>query len=170
MKVSKDESGNLIVTNVETFVRALLGAFGVGIVAAWVAPIPTRQTLGWSVVCGVFVVALLVANERSTFVFDRGAGILRWSQDTPFRHLSGEVPFASITALSIERDFRFRSGARSSQGRGGARRLVLLTTSGVIPFTAAYTGVGSDAQDVGREVQKYLGEVAPGPEIPLRSP
>jgi len=169
MKASKDQSGNLIVTNVETFVRALLGAFGVGIVAAWVAPIPTRQSLGWSAVCVVFGLALLAANERSTFAFDRGARILRWSQDTPFRHLSGEVPFASITALSIERDFRFRSGA-PSQGRGGARRLVLVTTSGVIPFTSAYTGLGSDAEDVGRIVQQYLTDAEPGREIPLRTP
>jgi hypothetical protein len=169
MKASKDESGNLMVTNVERFVRALLGAFGVGLIAAWIAPIPTRQSLGWSAVCVVFGLALLAANERSTFVFDRGARILRWSQDTPFRHLSGEVPFASITALSVERDFRFR-GATPSQGRGGARRLVLLTTSGVIPFTSAYTGIGSDAEKVGRAVHQYLADGAPGREIPLRTP
>jgi hypothetical protein len=169
MKASQDDSGNLIVTNVLTLVRALLGVFGVGVVVAWIAPIPSRQSLGWSAVCVVFVLALLAADERSTFVFDRRAGILRWRQDTPFRHLSGEVPFASITALSVERDFRFR-GATPSQGRGGARRLVLLTTSGVIPFTTAYTGIGSDAEDVGGIVQQYLADVAPGREIPLRTP
>jgi hypothetical protein len=169
MRASQDNSGNLIVTNVQTFVRALLGAFAIGIVAAWVAPIPTGQSLGWSAVCVVFVLALLAANERSTLVFDRGARILRWSQDTPFRHQAGEVPFTAITALSVERDFRFR-GATPSQGRGGARRLVLVTTSGVIPFTSAYTGFGSDAEDVGRIVQRYLAGVAPGREIPLRTP
>jgi hypothetical protein len=131
MKASRDESGNLIVTNVEMFVRGLLVVFGVGVVAAWLAPIPTRQSLGWSVVCAVFGLALLAANERSTFVFDRRSALLRWRKDTPFRHLAGEMPFAAITALSIERDFK---SAAPSPGRGGARRLVLLTTSGPIPI------------------------------------
>ena len=169
MKATQDDSGNLIVTNALMFVRALLGAFAVGFVAAWIVPIPTRQSLGWSAVCVVFVLALLAADERSTFVFDRRAGILRWTQDTPFRHQAGEVPFTAITALSVERDFRFRGGT-PTQGRGGARRLVLLTTAGVIPFTTAYTGIGSDAEDVGRIVQQYLGDVPLGREIPLRTP
>lgn len=167
MNASRDESGNLIVRNIETFVRALLCAFGVGMVAAWLVPITTRQSLGWSVVCTSFVLALLAANETSTFVFDRRSALVRWRRDTPFRHFAGEVPFAEITALSIERDFK---SAAPSRGRGGGRRLVLLTTSGPVPVTTAFTGFGSDAEDVGREVQQYLGEVAPGREVPLRSP
>jgi hypothetical protein len=117
MKAWQDNSGNLIVINVLMFVRALLVAFGVGMVAAWIAPIPSRQSLGWSAVCVLFVLALLTADERSTFVFERRTGILRWRQDTPFRHEAGEVPFAAITGLSVERDFRFRGASSESRDK-----------------------------------------------------
>jgi hypothetical protein len=164
MKASRDESGNLIVTNAEMFVRVLIGVFVVMVIAAWMGPATMRRPLGWSAVCAVFVLALVAADERSTFVFDRRSALLRWRKDTPFRHLAGEVPFSEITALSIERDLIDDS---PPYGRRGARRLVLHTTSGPIPVTTAFTGVGSDAEGVGREVQQYLGDVSPGREIPF---
>ena len=163
MTASRDAAGRLIVTNVEWFIRILLGLAAGGIVAAWLAPISMRSAWGWTALSAVFSLALSAANERSLFAFERHSRTLRWRRDTPFRHAAGDVPFAAITALSIEHDFR---SASPSKGRGGARRLVLLTTEGPIPVTSAFTGIGSDAETVGREIQMYLKEVA-GHEIPL---
>jgi hypothetical protein len=167
VRVSRDASDHLVVTNVETFIRILLGLAALGIVAAWTARATVAQALGWTAVCGVFALALTAANERSTFDFDRASLTLRWRRDTPFRHVSGEIPFSAITALSIERDFK---SASPSRGRGGARRLVLLTAQGPIPFTTAFTGLGSNAADVGEQVRGYLMEALPGREIPLNAP
>jgi hypothetical protein len=167
MNASRDAAGHLLVTNVETFIRVLLGLAMVGVVVAWTAPLPIRQAAGWTAVCSVFALALTAANERSTFAFDRQSLTLRWRRDTPFRHESGEVPFATITALSIERDFM-----KASRGprRGGAKRLVLLTTQGPIPFTTSFTGIGTAAEEVGQEVRRYLMESIPDREIPLNAP
>jgi hypothetical protein len=117
MKAWQDDSGNLIVINVLMFVRALLVAFGVGMVAAWIAPIPSRQSLGWSAVCVVFVLALLTADERSTFVFERRTGILRWRQDTPFRH-DRDHRTLSRARFPLPRCFERESG-RADDGASG---------------------------------------------------
>ncbi|HEX8944233.1 MAG TPA: hypothetical protein VF785_13930 [Gemmatimonadaceae bacterium] len=167
MKVSRDASDHLIVTSVETLIRILLGLAVLGIAVVWTSRATITQALGWTAVCAVFGLALTAANERSTFDFDRASLTLRWRQDTPFRHVSGEIPFSAITGLSIERDFKSASPAR---GRGGARRLVLLTAQGPIPFTTAFTGLGSNAADVGEEVRRYLTEALPGREIPFNAP
>jgi len=157
----RDNSGNLVVKNVETFIRALLVAVAVGAAAAWLAPIPRTQALGWTAICVVFGAALTAADERSTFIFDQRRAVVVWKQETPFRHEGGEIPFSSITGLSLERDF-----ARGTR-RGGARRLVLLTTSGPRPVTTAFTGIGTAAEQTARAIQSYLAEVDPAREIPL---
>jgi len=167
VKVSSRAAGHLVVTNVSALIRVLLALALLGIIAAWIAPDTRAQAFGWTAVCVVFGLALMAANERSTFDFDRQSFALRWRRDTPFRHASGEIPLDAITALSIERDFKY---ATPSRGRGGARRLVLLTTSGPIPFTTSFTGIGSDVEDVGREVRQFLMDAHPGHEIPLNAP
>jgi hypothetical protein len=145
----------------------LLGLAVVGMAAVWIAPTTLARALGWTAIGGVFGLALAAAYERSTFDFDRGSLTLRWRRDTPFRHASGVVPFGAITGLSIERDFKSANPAR---GRGGARRLVLLTTNGPIPFTTAFTGLGSGAEDVGQEVRRFLMECVPDRDVPLYDP
>jgi hypothetical protein len=111
----------------------------------------------------IFGIALVAADERSRFVFERQRSLITWRKDTPFRHDAGEIPFSSITALSLERDF-----ARSGQ-RGSARRLVLLTTQGPIPVTSAYSGIDRTQERVGHAIREFLIERLPGREIPFQT-
>jgi hypothetical protein len=164
VNASRNAPGHLVVTNVETMIGALIGLAVVGMAAVWITPITIVRALGWTAIGGVFGLALAAAYERSSFDFDRGTLTLRWRRNTPFRHASGVVPFGAITGLSIERDFK---SANPASGRGGARRLVLLTTDGPIPFTTAFTGLGSGAEDVGQEVRRYLMECVPDRDVPL---
>jgi hypothetical protein len=161
MNATRDQAGNLIVTNSERLIGVLLAAFLVAILGVWMAHAPIKQAVGWTAVSAIFGLALLAANERASFVFDREAAVVRWRQDTVFRHDSGEIPFAAITGLSLERDFN-----RISR-RGGARRLVILTAGGAIPVTSAFSGVGRSNEDVGLAVQSYLRELGPGHEVPF---
>ena len=140
MTASRDAAGSLIVTNVEWLIRILLGLAVAGIVAAWLAPISIRSAWGWTAVSAFFILALSAANERSMFAFELHSLTLRWRRDTPFRHAAGDVPFSAITALSVEHDFR---SASPPKGRGGARRLVLLTTQGPIRFVGTYPNSGT---------------------------
>ena len=161
MNAMRDQAGNLIVTNSERLTRVLLAGFVVAMLGIWIAHVPVRQAVGWTAVCAIFGLALLAANERASFVFDRETAVVRWRQDTAFRHDSGEIPFAAITGLSLERDF-----TRYSQ-RGSARRLVILTAGGAIPVTTAFSGLGRSNEDVGLMVQSYLNEIAPGRPVPF---
>jgi hypothetical protein len=161
MNARRDQAGNLIVTNSERLIRALLAAFPVATLGVWMAHAPIKQALGWTAICAIFGLALLAANERASFVFDREAAVVRWRQDTIFRHDSGEIPVAAITGLSVERDFN-----RISR-RGGARRLVILTAGSAIPVTSAFSGVGRSREGVALAVQSYLRELAPGKEVPF---
>jgi hypothetical protein len=167
MNATRDPLGQLVVTGVSVYTRILAALAVVGIPLAWISPIPGKQAVGWTAICLIFGAALVVADERVTFIFDPREQRLRWRRDTPFRHAAGEVAFAAITSLSMERDFK---AAAPSQGRGGAKRLVLLTSDGPIPLTTAYTGVGSGAETVGRQIQEFLRDAGTGPAIPLRAP
>lgn len=155
MRVSRDASGTLTITNVEVFVRVLRAVFVTGMLAVWFAPIDPGQRAMWAGVAGLFALALTAADERSLFVFDSHDAVLRWRKDTPFRHVAGTVPFSAITGLSLERDFR------SNGRRGNARRLVIHTTSGPLPVTTAFTGLGSAAEDAARELQRYFAAAQP---------
>ena len=120
MTASPDARGHLVVTDDSRLIRWLLALCVLGIPAAWIGAPTLERAVGWTAVCGVFGFALTVALERSVFDFDRESRTLRWRRDSPFRHAAGEISFETITALSLERDFR---RASPSQGRGGARRL-----------------------------------------------
>jgi hypothetical protein len=161
MRVSRDASGTLTITNVEAFVRVLRAGFVTLMLAVWFAPIAPSQRAAWALVFGLFALALTAADERSLFVFDSHAGVLRWRKDTPFRHSAGTVAFSAITGLSIERDF-----ARPGQ-RGGARRLVILTTKGPLPITSAFTGWGRAAEETGQLLREYLIAAQPQRTIDL---
>jgi hypothetical protein len=156
LQAMRDGADNLIVTNSERFVQTLLAACVAGPLVAWSA-LTARPALEWTVVCVVFGLALSAANERSEFVFDRRTAVVRWRRTAAFRTESGQIPFSSITALSLERDFRFPPSRR-----GGARRLVIQTQGDMIPVTTAFHGTGSASRDIGIQVQKYLLEVASG--------
>ncbi len=163
MKAERDACGNLVVTNIEVLIRILLALFVVGPIAAWLAPIPATAAAGWTALCCVFGLALFASDERATFVFDRSRALVSWRRDRAFRHDSGEIPFASISALALERDF-----ARWSQ-LGGARRLVLLTSAGPVPVTSAFTGIGEDAETIGRLIQSCLRETPPGRAVQFKT-
>ena len=163
MRVSRDASGTLTITNVETSVRVVRAGFVTLMLAVWFAPIAPSQRAAWALVLGLFALALTAADERSLFVFDSHAGVLRWRKDTPFRHSAGTVPFSAITGLSLERDF-----ARGVQ-RGGARRLVILTAKGPLPVTSAFTGVGRGAEETGQRLREYLTAAQPQRTVELIS-
>jgi hypothetical protein len=163
MRVSRDASGTLTITNVEQFVRVVRAGMVTGMLAVWFAPIPPLQRAGWALVTGLFALALTAADERAVFVFDSHDGVLRWRKDTPFRHESGTVPFGAITGLSLERDFS-RNGVR-----GNAKRLVIHTTKGPLPVTNAFTGFSHAAEDSGRQLQEYLTAAQPQRPVELIS-
>jgi hypothetical protein len=167
MNYSRDARGSLVVTDVPTFVRALLVLAIGGFIAALLAPIPAARRVEWAAVCAIFAIALAVANERSTFLFDRRDKVVRWRRDSVVRHSAGEIPFANLTALSVERGFR---SATPSRGRGGGRRLVLLTSDGPLPFSNAFTGWGDAAERTGREIQRFFKDADAGIDLPLRTP
>jgi hypothetical protein len=163
MRVSRDASGTLTITNIELFVRVVRAGIVTVMLAVWFAPIPPLQRAAWALIAGVFALALTAADERAVFVFDSHDGVLRWRRDTPFRHESGTVPFGAITALSLERDFS-RPGVR-----GNAKRLVIHTAKGPIPVTNAFTGVGRAAEQSGRMLQEYLTAAQPQRPVELIS-
>jgi hypothetical protein len=163
MRVSRDASGTLTITNVELFLRVVRAGVVTVMLAVWFAPIPPLQRAGWALVAGLFALALTAADERAVFVFDSHDEVLRWRKDTPFRHASGMVPFGAITGLSLERDFA-RSGSR-----GSAKRLVIHTTNGPLPVTNSFTGFGRAAGDSGKILQEYLTEAQPQRPVELIS-
>jgi len=163
MRVSRDASGTLTITNIELFLRLVRAGIVTVMLAVWFAPILPLQRAAWALVAGVFALALTAADERAVFVFDSHDGVLRWKKDTPFRHASGTVPFSAITGLSLERDFS-RSGSR-----GNAKRLVIHTTSGPLPVTNSFTGFGRAAEDSGRVLQEYLTAAQPQRPVELIS-
>ena len=161
MRLERASNGDLIVTNREMFVRVLLVAFIVLLVVLWLTPMPLAKRLGWSALFLVFGLALLAADERSTFVFDAKQGVLTWRKETRFRRVAGEIPLSSITALSMERHFT------SSGQRGAAKRLVLLTTKGPLPVTQAFSGFDRTQEPIGRAVQQFLNGRQSGESIPF---
>ena len=161
MKLARNAQGDLIITSRETFVRVVLVAFVVLFILVWLAPVPISRAIAWSAVFILFGLALLAADERSTFVFDAHRGMLTWRKETPFRRTAGEIPLTSITALSLERDFG-RSGQRSN-----AKRLVVLTTAGPLPVTNAFSGFDRTQEPVGRNLQQFLNMQRSGEAIPF---
>ncbi|HEX3866092.1 MAG TPA: hypothetical protein VHV78_05035 [Gemmatimonadaceae bacterium] len=159
MRATRDGNGNLIVTNTEVLLRVLLVGFVLVLAIAWLNHPPIKNGLGGTAICGIFILALLAGDERSTFELDRSRQLVRWRKTTVFRRSAGEIPFASITGLSLERDL-----SRNTT-RGSPRRLVIHTTSGVVPVTTAYTGIGRQSETVGRAVQSYLNEGAAGKSV-----
>jgi hypothetical protein len=117
MNARRDQAGNLIVTNSERLIRALLAAFPVATLGVWMAHAPIKQAVGWTAICAIFGLALLAANERASFVFDREAAVVRWRQDTIFRHDSGEIRFAAITGC---RSSEISTASRAAEARGAS--------------------------------------------------
>lgn len=154
MRVERDTSGRLVVTNIETFLAVLLVLNIAGAIAVWFAPIDARTAAGWTATFGVFALALTAAQERSSFVFDGARGLLIWRKRTPFRNEGGELTLDDVTGLSLESD-------HSVGQHGTARRLVILTRKGPIPVTTAFTGVGRGAEQAGELVRSYLAEQSP---------
>lgn len=165
MNAARDSSGNLIVSHRSRFIRVLIIASAAAALRPLVGPMPVKTAVAWVAVCLVFWVALLAADEQTRFMFDAHARVVRWSRRTRFRGESGEVPFAAITALSIERDF---VASAPSRGRGGARRLVLVTSGAAIPFTTAFSGIGDDVETVARDVQQFL-RSPDNTDVPIRA-
>ena len=161
MKLERHANGNLVVTSRETFIRVLQVVFVVLFILVWLMPVPLTRAITWSIVFVIFGIALLAGDERSTFVFDAEHNVLTWCRETRFRRLTGEMPLASITALSLERDFA------SSGQRGNARRLVVLTTKGPLPVTNAYSGFDRTQEAIGRAVQQFLNARRSGESIPF---
>jgi hypothetical protein len=163
VRIERTERGDLVVTNRETFIRVLLVGCIAVIVLVWLAPVRRKEAIAWSAIALIFGVALVAADERSRFVFDRERDVLTWRKDTAFRHVAGEIPFSAITALSLERDF-----AASGQ-RGNARRLVLLTREGPIPVTSAFSGMDRTQEPTGRAIQQFLIERRSGQDLPFHT-
>jgi hypothetical protein len=161
VKIEQTDTGTLVITNRETFIRVLLIGCAMVIVFVWLAPVPRREAIGWSAICFLFGLALIAADERSRFVFDRGRGVLTWRTDNVFRHAEGEIALSTITALSLEHSFT------SSGGRSNAKRLVVLTSKGPLPVTRSYSGIDRTQQPVGRAIQQFLSEFSPAASIPF---
>lgn len=161
MKIERTTNGDLVITNRETFIHVLSIGCAAVLVLVWIAPVPLKQAIGWSVVALVLGLALVAADERSRFVFDHERGVLNWHRETRFQRNGGELPLTAITALSLQRDFT------SSGQRSNARRLVVLTTQGPIPVTNAFSGFDRTQEPVGQAVQQFLNERASGQQIPF---
>jgi hypothetical protein len=115
------------------------------------APGKRRDALGWAFVCVVYGAALSAAYERSVFEFDRSTSALRWSRRGWFRAVSGSVGFSRITDIVVERSFRT---VTQSLGRGGMRRLVVVTPDVPIPVTTAYTQANVD--ELAEEIRRFV--------------
>ena len=186
MKATRDPSGNLVITNVEAFLAVLLLLCVTGAVAVWFAPVPTRTAVGWTALLGLFALALLSAQERSRFVFDRARGVLTWRTADETRIAGFQDGFSwlsrpdlvSIAAvqghaigagfqLALACDLRIAAEgtvfAMAETGLG----IVIHTQAGPVPITTAYTGVGDAAEQVGEAVRAYLAEIFPSRDLPF---
>lgn len=161
MRAETDPEGRLVVTNREYFVLGVVVALAIGAGLVWRGDEPVGYTLGWSL--GLLAAAALVLGgvEQSTFVFDPARRELAWRRTTPYRDRRGTVAFADVTMLSLER------GSSRSGGRSNTVRLVLHTTTGVVPFTNAFTAGRTAPRRVADEVIATLRAAEPRREIPL---
>jgi len=157
MVATEQPDGSLRVYHFESFLLVLAGALLVIAVGIWFTPATPQQSAIWDTILLLFSLAALAGVERSEFVFDKQTQSLSWRKKTPFRQESGTIPFSAIKSLVLERDFT-RAGRP-----GNARRLVILTASGPVPVTNAYSGLTAAAEQVGTEVSAYLSAGAPHP-------
>lgn len=141
----------LVLTSAAHWAIAFMCLAAAGLCVVLSVQLPARPALGWTTVCVVFGSAFAMAYERSTFEFDASTSTLRWSRRGWFRTASGSVAFAQITDVFAERSFR---SVTQSLGRGGARRLVILTSDGPIPVTTGYTQGNFEA--VAEQVREFL--------------
>ena len=160
MKALRDRSGNLVITNVDGFLAVLLVLCVLGAIAIWFAPVGNRTAAGWTALLGVFSLALIAAQERSSFVIDRSNGVLSWRRQKAFAHRRGQVTLTAITKLSLERD-------QSSRERWSSRRLVIHTLAGPLPVNTGYSGMTRNMERVGWILREYLGEILPQRHLPF---
>lgn len=158
MKTDTDSSGNLVVSNYETWLLAAVIVLCAGAVAAWFGSESLAGTIGWSV--GLLAVAALLYSgcERSVFLFDVANGALIWSRVKPFSRASGRVGFADITGLSLQQDF----GDHGQRTR--ARRVVIHTTSGIVPITTSFEMSRTKGEEVATRIIDALHQSRPQAE------
>ena len=102
----------------------------------------------------------LVFLRRERFEFDTFRKRLRWSKSSVFRKTSGEVPFANISDVLIE---------ETRDSDGSTYRLALRTTTGLLPFTAAYFGNDTYWEPIAIRMRTLLGLAQPQPDSLLRA-
>lgn len=90
------------------------------------------------------------AGAESRFVFDRRARRLAWHRRTLLRRVSGELSLDDIEALAVESD-------QGGDERGRSKRLALITRTGRIPLTRAYTTITGGHERAARAIRELLG-------------
>lgn len=96
----------------------------------------TEQLTGSIYASAFFLVVFLVTYEYSSFVFKKAARVVCWRRWSMFSRQSGQVAFDAVECVAAEATVDHDP----TTGGGLSRRLVLRTTSEVIPFTRSYTG------------------------------
>ena len=160
VKAARDRSGNLVITNVDGFLAVLLVLCILGAIAVWFTPVGNRTAAGWTALFAVFSLALIAAQERSSFVIDRTNGVLSWHRQKAFAHRRGQITLTAITKLSLERD-------QSSGERWTSRRLVIHTLAGPLPVNTGYSGMTRNMERVGEMLREYLAEILPQRHLQL---
>lgn len=96
----------------------------------------SSQFLGSIAASVMFLVVYLVSYENSHFIFDPSMRVVDWRRRTLFSRQSGRVSFDAVESVIAE-----TTVVNDPPHRGYlSRRLILRTSSGIIPFTRAYTG------------------------------
>jgi hypothetical protein len=121
-----------------------------------------RKTSEWLISLAGFAICFggaALFTMRSVFDFDLGAQQLRWRRRGLFGRRGGCVALGDIRSVNLE-------CCRATNSRGAGRRIcyriVLQTTTGVLPLTQAYTLSRDQRQQQMREqITRALGLLLP---------
>lgn len=105
--------------------------FGICAAATMYFSIAQHQLRGlWG--SALFLLFALIAEVRTTFIFNATERVVRWKCTKQLRTYAGVIPFDDIADI----------GAETSSARSGALtyRLSIITPTGAVPMAYSYTG------------------------------
>jgi hypothetical protein len=136
-------------------VPAIAAAVVIGVIIQTVEAAPTLGLGEWvaagmGILAGSFISYL--SALRTQIVFDAARGDVRWQHFGWPGRVRGSCPLAEVTGVQV------------LGGSSGAERVVLSTSSGVIPLTRHFVGIDPHEQNAAA-VREWLSHWPPDPPV-----
>lgn len=154
MKVTRLPNGSLLVESVPVLVSIIILACLAASLALLVDPLLEEPARYDNIHVGVFCLAICGGLiyflwERTRFVFDPVMRRARWERTRPFRRERGEIDFAAIKRVTVERVPKVGSNSRSC-------RVELVTAEARVPLTTVYSQGGTDHKALARTIEEFI--------------